>query len=499
MIALSAAIAYHAARTPDAPALIFDGETSSYAELHRRIGKVSAWLRSQDIGPGDIVAVLMRNSPAYIELAFAVSHLGAIFLPINFRLASGEVAYILADAGAALLLADDDLPASEAQTVPKQILDAVSRRSLAPLAADMPPPACHPSTPEDLFRIMYTSGTTDRPKGVMHSYANYHWKCADHAVVLGLSSGTRLLVVGPLYHVGAFDLPGMAVLLHGGVIVLLREFEPAQVLSAIETHRANAAWLAPVMTTALLSCPVRGGHDLSSLRWVIGGGERTPEDRIREFTDCFPNARYLDAYGLTESLSGDTFMEPGREIEKIGSTGRAVPHLDIAILDEAGQLLAAGDEGEICLRGPKVFRGYWRAPEKTAASFTDGWFRTGDLGLLDEDGYLFVTDRKKDMILSGGENIASSEVERVVQLIPGVKECAVVGVPDDRWGEVPVAVIVPRDGEVVGTDFFVDHCRAHLAGFKVPRRLVIRAALPRNPSGKVLKRQLREELTRSLS
>jgi len=494
MIALSAAIAYQAARAPDAPALVYGDKTIGYAELNNRIERVAGWLLAQGVGPGDVVAVLLRNSPAFIELAFAASHIGSVFLPINFRLAAEEVAYILSNSGAVLLVADDDLPAARDQGIRTILIDAAARDTLTTVACKARPARCYPSAADDLFRIMYTSGTTDRPKGVMHSYANYHWKCADHAIVLGISSDTRLLVVGPLYHVGAFDLPGMAVLAWGGTIILLREFDPDAALAAIARHQVNAAWLAPIMTTALLACPTRKAHDLSSLKWVIGGGERTPESRIREFSHYFTNARYIDAYGLTESLSGDTFMDPGREIEKTGSTGRATPHVDIAILDDAGQKLSPGEEGEICLRGPKVFRGYWRAPEKTAAAFVDGWFRTGDMGHLDAEDYLFITDRKKDMILSGGENIASSEVERVVQLMPGVQEAAVIGIPDERWGEVPVAVIVPMPDATISDEALVAHCREHLAGFKVPRRLVLLETLPRNPSGKVLKRELRAEL-----
>ena len=344
------------------------------------------------------------------------------------------------------------------------------------------------------MRLMYTSGTTDRPKGVMLTYENMYWKSADQTLVLGLNADTRLLVVGPLYHVGALDLPGIAVLWHGGMLSIHRNFEPEQALAAIEAEKLNAAWFAPVMTTAILTCPTRDRYDVSSLRWAIGGGEKTPEVRIRAFSDYFKNARYIDAYGLTETCGGDTFMEAGREIEKIGSTGRAIAHVEIEIRDDAGNRLPSGENGEICLRGPKVTQGYWKDPEKTAAAFFGDWFRTGDVGYLDEDGFLYLTDRKKDMIISGGENIASSEVERVIYELPQVREVAVIGMPDERWGEKPVAVVVLADGATLELPDLADHCRARLAGFKVPKQLIIRDSLPRNPSGKVLKRVLRAEL-----
>jgi fatty-acyl-CoA synthase len=352
----------------------------------------------------------------------------------------------------------------------------------------------HVRQPRDLMRLMYTSGTTDRPKGVMLTYENMYWKSADQTLVLGLNADTRLLVVGPLYHVGALDLPGIAVLWHGGMLSIHRNFEPEQALAAIEAEKLNAAWFAPVMTTAILTCPTRDRYDVSSLQWAIGGGEKTPEARIRAFSDCFKNARYIDAYGLTETCGGDTFMEAGREIEKIGSTGRAIAHVEIEIRDDAGNRLPSGENGEICLRGPKVTQGYWKDPEKTAAAFFGDWFRTGDVGYLDEDGFLYLTDRKKDMIISGGENIASSEVERVIYELPQVREVAVVGLPDARWGEKPVAVVVLADGVTLELSYLADHCRARLAGFKVPKQLIIRDSLPRNPSGKVLKRVLRAEL-----
>jgi fatty-acyl-CoA synthase len=262
----------------------------------------------------------------------------------------------------------------------------------------------------------------------------------------------------------------------------------------IEVEKLNAAWLAPVMTTAILTCPNRHRYDVSSLKWAIGGGEKTPEVRIRAFSEFFENARYIDAYGLTETCGGDTFMEAGREIEKIGSTGRAIAHVDIEIRDEHGNRVPPGENGEICLRGPKVTKGYWKDPDKTASAFFGDWFRSGDIGYLDQDGFLYLTDRKKDMIISGGENVASSEIERVIYELPQVREVAVIGMPDERWGEKPVAIVVVADGAALELSEVADHCRSRLAGFKVPKALIIRDSLPRNPSGKVLKRVLRAEL-----
>ena len=478
MINLSSFIAFHARRTPARPALKYRGEEISYAVFDARIRKAAGWLAVQGIGADDVVAVLMKNSAAFLELVFATSHLGAVFLPINFRLSRDEVGYIAGNAGARLLIVDDELAANAAgaKTV---VLDDAAQQSVTRLADNTPPAPMHVRQPSDLMRLMYTSGTTDRPKGVMLTYDNFYWKSADQTIALGLDAGTRLLVVGPLYHVGALDLPGIAVLWHGGFIHIERNFEPESALAAIAEDKLNAAWFAPVMTTAMLTCPTRDSYDVSSLAWAIGGGEKTPEARIRAFSEYFRNARYIDAYGLTETVGGDTFMDAGREIE---------------IRDEDGRTLPPNVNGEICLRGPKITRGYWKDPDKTAAAFFGDWFRSGDVGYLDDEGFLYLTDRKKDMIISGGENIASSEVERVIYELSEVREVAVIGLRDPRWGERPVAIVVLAEGASLELPALTEHCRARLASFKVPKQLVIRDSLPRNPSGKILKRVLRTEL-----
>ncbi len=498
MIDLAAAVAWHSLNAPQQIAVVYGPHNISYQTLNARVERLAAALQDDGLERGQVLALLMRNSLAFIELSLAASRLGAVLLPINFRLAGEEVLWILRHAGASLLVVDDDLAATARSFSPMRVADAAAQSdALRAFDQGLPggaaPALQPPLQPDDLFRLMYTSGTTDRPKGVMHSYGNFYWKCLDHIVALGLGASDRLLVVGPLYHVGAFDLPGVAVLLAGGRLVVQRDFDPEAVLEAIDREAITGAWMAPVMLNRLLELPGRERFSRTSLRWLIGGGERTPRERILAFSGLFPSARYIDAYGLTETCSGDTLMRAGCEITKIGSTGVATPHVEISIRDSAGAALPAGQDGEICLRGPKVTRGYWRDPERTAACFHGDWFRTGDIGHLDADGFLFLTDRLKDMIISGGENIASSEVERVLYAFEGISEAAVIGLPDDRWGERVVAVVVAAPGRLLDPAEITAFCRARLAGFKVPRQVVIREALPRNPSGKVLKRVLRDQ------
>ncbi len=494
MVSLNTAVRYWAERSPQRIALVYAEQQISYGELDQRVQHVAGLLASRGIGKGEVVALLMKNSAAFIELALAIGHLGAILLPINYRLGKDEVDYILDHAGARLLVVDEEF--SHLAGVFTQVLrvGADAQSDSRALGAASPRVHGEPMQPQDLFRLMYTSGTTDRPKGVMHSYQNYHWKCLDHISALGLNEESRLLVVGPLYHVGAFDLPGLAVLMTGGMLAVLRDFSEEAVLALVETQKLTGAWFAPVMLSRLLAWPAGTERDLSSLRWVIGGGERTPEQRIRDFGRLFAAARYIDAYGLTETCSGDTMMDPGRELEKIGSTGRALPHVQLSIRSDANEELPQGTEGEICLRGPKVTQGYWRDERKTRDSFHGAWFRTGDIGYLDAENYLYLTDRKKDMIISGGENIASSEVERVLYQMPQVAEAAAIGMPHEIWGECVVAVVVLKAGQSLDMPQLQAFCAGRLAGFKSPKRLVIREEMPRNPSGKVLKRVLREEL-----
>ena len=352
-------------------------------------------------------------------------------------------------------------------------------------------------TEADLHRLMYSSGTTAHPKGVPISYGNFYWKTIGHVAEFGLSAADRTLMAGPMYHVGAFDLPGIGTWWVGGSLVILPRFDVPDLLAAIERERPTNVWLAPAMVNATLNeiaqSPELGRRSTASIRFITGGGEKTPVTLIERLLAAFPNARFADAYGLTETVSGDTFNDQAHTRSKIGSVGKPVVNLDVRILGPDDAPAAPGAQGEIALRGPKVVSGYWKNPDATAAAFTDdGWFLTGDIGHLDEDGYLYIDDRKKDMIVSGGENVATSEVERVLYECDAVLEAAVVAMPDARWGEVPRAFVVLRPGREITEQALIAHCRSRLAGFKTPKQVVFMQTLPRNPSGKVLKRQLRE-------
>ena len=487
---LTGILEHHAARFPERVALEYLGETTAWGQLLDGTREVAGGLRDAGVRRGDVVGVLLHNSDRFLELMHAIAHVGAVFMPINWRLASPEIAYIVGHSGARLLVSEPELA-----PLVEPVRDDLGCRvaPVSSLRGAVPVQDAAGVGADDLHRLMYTSGTTSRPKGAMITYGNLFAKNASHVVEFGMTADGVNLVCGPLYHVGALDLTTTTMMYLGARTHILRRFDASAALDAIEHHRATDVWLAPVMIKLLLDHPDIAARDLSSVRLIIDGGEKMPLPLIERVLSAFPNAWFADAYGLTETVSGDTVLDKRRSREKIGSVGKPVVHLELRVVDEHGGDVAPGEPGEVILRGPKVCKGYWKDPESTAAALRDGWFHTGDLGMLDDDGFLYIVDRVKDVIVSGGENIASPEVERVLYEHESVAEVAVVGLPHERWQEIPVAFVVLADGSGESiADELAAHCRERLAGFKVPRSFVFVNELPRTPSGKVLKRELRQ-------
>jgi acyl-CoA synthetase (AMP-forming)/AMP-acid ligase II len=488
-------------RTPEKALTVFEGETTTYGAMAHRSAELAGGLAERGIGRGDVVALLSYNCPEFLETVFAANCLGAIAMPINWRLAAPEVQFILEHSGARALVCDEALVGLADQATDGVDAQLV-RVCLAPTSIpgwtalaevrSHPGPRAHvPAAPDDIHRLMYTSGTTGRPKGVMISHANLAWKNLAHIVEFGFTGDDLGLACGPMYHVGALDLTTTSLIATGATVIIHRSFDAEQVVDELEGSQVTTVWLAPAMVNAIMALPDIEHRDLSSVRVVINGGEKMPIPLIERLQRTFPSAWFADAYGLTETVSGDTFLDRDSMISKLGSVGRPCLYLELDIWDLEGRSVPAGERGEIVMRGPKVFQGYWRDPVATAEAFAGGWFHTGDVGVRDDEGYLYIVDRFKDMIVSGGENIASSEIERVLYEHDAVLEAAAVGRPDDRWGEVPVAFVVLRQDATATTDELLDHCRVRLARFKVPKALTFLDALPRNPSGKVLKRELR--------
>ena len=496
-------LTHHATRSPDRAIAVFEGETTTYGQMAERAAALAGGLHERGVRPGQVVGILSYNCPEMLEAIFAANHLGAIAMPINWRLAPPEVRYILEHSEAAALACDDaciELANAATDGLASTVVRAsvtdpapdgwTSLADLRAGAVELPPTAVAAT---DIHRLMYTSGTTGRPKGVMLTHANLAWKNLAHLVEFGFTSADLGLACGPLYHVGALDLTTTSLVAAGATTIIHRSFDAAAVIDEIERSRVTTVWLAPAMVNAIMALPGIESRDLSSVRVIINGGEKMPIPLIERIQRAFPAAWFADAYGLTETVSGDTFLDRDSLVTKLGSVGRPCLHLELDVWDDQGRSVAPGERGEIVLRGPKVSPGYWRDPDATAAAFAGGWFHTGDIGVRDADGYLFIVDRLKDMIVSGGENIAGSEVERVLYEHDAVLEVAVVGRSDERWGEVPVAFVVRRPEASATEDELIEHCRDRLAKFKVPKAVTFLDALPRNPSGKVLKRELRDD------
>jgi fatty-acyl-CoA synthase len=494
-------LAHHAARTPERAITVFEGEVLTFAQMEARVRALAGGLAARGVGPGDVVALLSYNCPQFLQAMFAANCLGAVAMPINWRLAAPEVRFILEHSEARALVCDAALLELAAQAT-AGFEDTIVRSctagtpvpgwaTFAELEAGGVP--AHPvaAGPDDVHRLMYTSGTTGRPKGVMITHANLAWKNLAHVIEFGFTGSDVGLACGPLYHVGALDLTTTSLIAAGAATIIHRTFDAAAVVDELERSRVSTVWLAPAMVNAIMALPGVEHRDLSSVRLIINGGEKMPIPLIERIQRTFPAAWFADAYGLTETVSGDTFLDRDSIVTKLGSVGRPCLYLDLDVWDDDGRPVPAGERGEIVLRGPKIFKGYWRDAEATARAFAGGWFHTGDIGVRDADGYLFIVDRLKDMIVSGGENIAGSEIERVLYEHDAVLEAAVVGRPDERWGEVPVAFVVLRPGTTLSAEELLGHCGEQLARFKVPKDVTFLDALPRNPSGKVLKRELR--------
>ena len=494
---------HHALRTPDKPLAVLGDDVVTYQGMADWAAALASGFHARGIRTGDVVGLLSYNNIEFLATIFAANYLGAIAMPVNWRLAAPELRFILEHSEARALVCDDTcfaLACEATNELENDLLRAcISTETHAgwerfsDLGAETSRTARAQVDGDDIHRLMYTSGTTGRPKGVMITHANLAWKNYAHLTEFGFTGADVGLACGPLYHVGALDLVTTTMIAVGATTIVHRAFDAAAVVDEIERSHVTTVWAAPAMVRAILDVPGIAQRDLSSVRVLIAGGEKMPIPFIERLRVTFPSAWFADAYGLTETVSGDTFLDRESTVSKLGSVGRPCLYLDLGIWDEDGASMPPGERGEVVLRGPKVFKGYWRDPDATNAAFAGGWFHTGDIGVRDDDGYLYIVDRLKDMIVSGGENIAGSEVERVLYEHESVVEVAVVGRPDDRWGEVPVAYIVLRAGATTTPDEFIEHCRAQLARFKVPKAVMFVEELPRNPSGKVLKRELRDQ------
>jgi fatty-acyl-CoA synthase len=485
--------ARRARKTPHRTALIHGGTSLTYAQLYDRTTRLAHALRSRGIRRGDRVAYLGPNHPSYLETLFAAGTLGAVFVPLNTRLAGPEIAFQLADSGAKALVyapSHAGLVAGLPGDTDVRAYVEVGAEYEEAVAGAPAEPVDEPVAPDDTCIIMYTSGTTGRPKGAMLTHANLTWNAVNVLVDTDLIADERALVSAPLFHTAGLNMMTLPVLLKGGTCVLVEAFDPNATFDLIEQHRITFMFGVPTMFEQVARHPRWPGADLSSLRILTCGGSPVSTPLIAAYQER--GLTFLQGYGMTEASPGALFLDAEHAVSKAGSAG--VPHFfsDVRVVRPDLTPVDVGETGEIIVRGPHVMPGYWGLPEETAASFADGWFRSGDAARVDEDGYVHIVDRIKDMIISGGENIYPAEIEDVLLTHPDIAECAVIGVPDEKWGEVPRAVVVPREGVRVDPDEVLASLAGRLAKYKIPKSVVLADELPRTASGKLLKSRVRK-------
>lgn len=486
---------------PDKPALIFDHATLSYAELDRRSNRVAQLLREAGVGKGDRVALLAKNSRRFVEVLAGIAKAGAVFLPVNWRLSAPEIGFVLHDSGAAVLFVDAEFAAlAQSADGPQTrtfVLDGdeatsgYERQIAAVTSAD----PLLPLSRSDLAMILYTSGTTGKPKGAMLSHGNFVRHCGLDATDVphwvGLVAEDICLNAMPLFHAGAIEML-LRPFFTRATVVLHRDFEPARVLEDIARYRVSITGFVPTM----LHHPDAALADLSSLKRMFYGAAPIPLDLLREAVARL-GCEFVQAYGMTETSATCVMLPPSEHSVSGGprmrAAGRAVLGTEMKIVDSDGRTLPAQAIGEVSVRCSGVMTAYWNRPDATKEVLSyDGWLRTGDAGYLDEDGYMFIHDRIKDMIVSGAENIYPAEVESAVYGHPDIEEVAVVGVPDPLWGEAVKAVVVAKPGHSIDAEDVITWTKGRIASFKAPRSVDVVESLPKNATGKVLRRMVRD-------
>jgi fatty-acyl-CoA synthase len=494
-----------AKRFPDKPAIVDGGTTLTFAELDAVVDRAAAALTAAGLGKGDRLALLCHNCWQFAVLDFATARIGVVLVPVNFMLGAEEIGYILGHSGATAFVVEDAL-----LDVATKALDgtAVTTKAVVRLDDGETPDGWidaqtwfdHDGTPPDVLvadddpvRLMYTSGTESKPKGALLSSRSLVWQYASTALDGDFRPDDVELHTLPLYHCAQLDVfLGPDVWL-GATSVILPGPDPAAVLRAIEEHRVTKFFAPPTVWIGLLRAPGFDDADLTSLEKGYYGASPMPVEILKEIQQRLPDVRLWNFYGQTEMAPLATVLGPSEQLSHPGSAGRATLNVETRIVDDDDVEVPAGEVGEIVHRSPHATLGYYENEEKTAEAFRHGWFHSGDLGYVDDDGRLYVVDRKKDMIKTGGENVASREVEEAIYELADVAEVAVFGVPHPRWVEAVTAVVVPKEGATVAPDDVKSHARGLLAGYKAPKYVVVADALPKNPSGKILKRQLRDE------
>ena len=498
-------IAHHRAHRPTKEAVreLASQRSHSYADLDRRADALAAYLASLGIGRGDRVALLAHNGVEYFDLQFACARNGAIAVLLNWRLTVSELEYILGDSAPRLLIHDvefgDSARTLQARCGLPQLLCIDGGASAggnayedALQAFSGRPAPREELTHDDVVTLMYTSGTTGLPKGAMITHGMNFWNCVNLSAAAGVGMGTVHLSVLPLFHTGGLNCYSNPVLHAGGTVVVMRQFDPGHALRVIgdAAQRITHFFAVPAPYQFMAQHPDFGSTDLSRLQGAGVGGAPCALSILQAWAER--GVLLLQGFGMTETSPACIFLNPDDAMRKLGSTGKVLLHTEARIVDESGADCAPNQVGELWVAGPNITPGYWNRPDATASSFEGRWLKTGDAARVDDEGFYYIVDRWKDMYISGGENVYPAEVENVLYQLPQVAEAAVIGVPDQRWGEAGLAVLVLKPGQALAREAVLAHCSQCLARFKCPQDIAVIDALPRNATGKVLKRELRK-------
>ncbi|MGZ0145402.1 class I adenylate-forming enzyme family protein [Rhodococcus qingshengii] len=495
------ALTMSAQRCPDRTALVFGATRRTYRELDDEINQAAHALHRLGLSKGDRFALMAGNSDSFVIAFYAAIKIGAIVVPVNPRSAAPELRYLLDDSGAKILAFDATVSnviaeATSSTSAVLLALDCVDGlSSLGELAADEPtsPPTVQVDESDDAL-ILYTSGTTGRPKGALFDHHRTIWVGVSLTSLCGLTDGDRLLHVAPLYHAAELTMmliPGMMV---GATHVVLPGFDPAAVLDTLENERITGFFGVPTMYQMLLRQPDLTERDLSSWRTGIFGAAPMPADAVERLLDALPAVNLYQACGQTEGGPGGIYSRPDEVRANPSASGRlSLLNTVVRVVDAEGRNVRPGETGELVMHGETVMKGYWNKPRETAETIRDGWLHTGDLARIDADGYITLVDRMKDMIITGGRNVYSVEVENALAGLPGIADCAVVGRRNEEFGETIVAVITPLPGCEITLEELRESAGKLISDYKLPRELII-ADIPRNPSGKIMKHKLRDEL-----
>ena len=479
---LGRAAHYYGQRT----ALASGAARPTFRDLHDRVAAIAAALSRHGFRAGDRLAMLLPNESDYLELVYACAWLGVIAVPVNTRLSIPEIDYLIADASPRGLIRHSSLPVPTVKPSWVLLLD----QEPLEVQSDRHPEAIY--YPEAILALVYTSGTTGHPKGVIVTHADVLANVDHLNYWMPYREGGVHLHAAPIFHI--LDFPFMFAAPAFGICqVAIPKFSPQSFCETVERERISQSVLVPTMINLLIQFSELEKYDLSSLETLAYGGSPMAPELIHRIREVLPNLKLIQGYGLSETGFLTGLQDHEHTEDRLMSCGRTCPGVDLRVVDESGKELEAGGRGELVVRGANVMRSYWNNPEETKPAFRDGFFRTGDVGYRDANGYFYILDRLKDMIVTGGENVYSGEVEAVIYQHPAVREVAVFGIPDPRWGELVAACVVRRPGKTLSEDELIAHCRRALANYKVPRRVELSdAELPKSGTGKILKRILRE-------